>query len=85
MSYPDPPFTNIRFLYNLFLIFILLPGVSAVLFVASISEFDQILFEDSTTNRMVSDWKGRERKEKWNIKRKERKRIGMKRIGMKRK
>ena len=31
-------------------------GVSAVIFVASISEFDQILFEDSTTNRMVSTY-----------------------------
>ena len=42
------------FITHFFHIFIFLPGVSAVIFVASISEFDQILFEDSTTNRMVS-------------------------------
>ena len=28
-------------------------GVDAVIFVAAISEYDQKLFEDSTTNRMV--------------------------------
>ena len=44
------------FLFNhlyISFIYLLLIGVSAVIFVASISEFDQILFEDSTTNRMV--------------------------------
>ena len=39
----------------LFLFLYLFEGVSAVIFVASISEFDQVLFEDSATNRMVSE------------------------------
>jgi guanine nucleotide-binding protein G(i) subunit alpha len=29
-------------------------GVTAVIFVAAISEYDQKLFEDASTNRMVS-------------------------------
>lgn len=29
-------------------------GVTAVIFVAALSEYDQCLFEDSTVNRMVS-------------------------------
>ena len=36
----------------LFFIFVFL-GVTAVIFVAAISEYDQKLFEDATTNRMV--------------------------------
>ena len=30
------------------------PGVSAIIFVASISEYDQCLYEDCATNRTVS-------------------------------
>jgi hypothetical protein len=35
----------------------ILTGVTAVIFVAAISEYDQKLFEDASTNRMVRTYR----------------------------
>lgn len=41
------------FWYDVLILLCVFLGVTAVIFVAAISEFDQVLFEDASTNRMT--------------------------------
>ena len=51
LNFRNPQSSLIRYSESFFLFFV---GVTAVIFVAAISEYDQKLFEDASTNRMVS-------------------------------